>query len=1229
MSKCHFFLALQIVFLALVPSTTWSGNAAFRQYDVRNGLFCNYARLVIPMPDRRIMAYVDGAFCMYDGNGFQNLPMDRTKAASVQSFFSQDYAFDKEGHLWVRLYHQLFVIDVNTCELLDAKKLLAMTGMKDALETFFIDDESGMWMLTRKGQLYHRPKGQKRATLITTLTERLPNGQRVTACDIIEVDGIHYVFLNNGEMLGINAKRRKVVRRRMVSDYKSGYRLKASLWRDSEILLRLGDGLHVLNVVNDKDKKILGANIEGWTVSQGELWLVANSGTYHYDRNLNLIEKFSDVDNPQSISSDWQGGIWVCSFRNGIFYHARTKEKRLAQYLAVQPLNLTVPQPTGFPYPLGNGLQLVRTHNNILGVADKRGKMLKDATKQNPDIFRFRYLVCAAQLGREWLVGSQNGFFYYDTQTNKIDIDKARKLNDNTYSDKCNCMLPNGKGGVWIGTQNGLFLLRGDALIHYGNKDGLANSCIQSLAIDKAGRLWISTAGGLAYMSSEGDIHFVLRNSDEDMHGGSFLERNVGMMGDTAIVFDTTNGAISICPSVLNDVRKAETPVLMSFNCMANNGEPISILPKLKDGSIDLDYNENYISVNIVNVNYDSSHRMIYRYRLSGIDHDWVTTDVGRGYLGLNYKALPPGNYELRIQISSYGIDWGEPLVEKIHIARPWWLSWYAITLYALGFAALVGFVVRSYINLRREKMESEQRKALQTDKEHLNEMKFRFFTNMSHEFRTPLTLILTPLQQLLERSDLPQGVEKQLDVMKRNAQHLNTLISHLLDFRSLEQGGARLQPTAVQLSTLFNSIEPAFMMIAKERGINFLIDKERIEHSTFHIDVAKFQTIINNLLSNAFKFTPNGGEISIRAEILDSELLVSVADTGVGIKADELPHIFERFYQTGNEQQGEVLNTGSGIGLNLVKGYIELMDGDISVESKEGKGTTFTIRIPDTPAKTEERQETKLSKATGDEEAEETDNRVRLLIVEDNKDFRDFMVDALSNNQYRIFAARDGEEGLSTARVAHPDIIVSDVMMPRMDGYQLCREVKKAIDLSHIPIVLLTAKNTDEGRMEGYQSGADAYITKPFNMNVLQSCIQMLLEQRQQRQQRFQQDKEADVNPQKLTITPLDEKFLKKAMDCVRKNISDSEYDVPALSRDMAMERSTLYRKMVAIVGKTPLQFIHSIRMKRALQLIEEGDHTLTDIAFMVGYNSTKYFSRQFKSEYGKLPSQWTNATK
>src|SRR5574344_400448 len=976
------------ILLIIFSVALYSSEVSFKQFDVRNGLFNNQTRMVFSMPDHRILVYVEGMFSLYDGSRFQNLSYNLDKAAQVKSFLNTGYYFDSHNRLWIRNFHDLFAIDVNTYQILDAKAIIYESGIKEVIETFFIDADGNAWLLTSHDRLFFYDWKNK-AELVTIMHSYLPEGNRPTICDITEIAGKHYIFYSDGMMRCWNRKSKCMLYERRIVDAKHGYRLKSMRWDDTHAIIRTDRGLICYDVIKCSSNVVVeDHSIFDWTKSKDGLWISSRSGISHFDNKLRAVSHYDHVtpyilpstynlqyfsnnkqtlkqyvsNEWQGITSDWQGGIWVCSFNDGLFYYSNCKNKpsavrysitnqldsksnRIVSMLIYDKHTIYINTDDGiyvfdtdrhsvvktilkgvagksiskdskgkvwistikdgllcynpadgridnfskrnipgivgnfnFCFEVSPNKMLVCVHGNVFGMLYTDNDKFVAVNNVNTGIFQFLYIICACRLDKGYLVGTQNGFFYYDSATNSINIDKVAALNANKYSNKCNCLFHDGKGHIWIGTQYGLlkYDVHAGTITRYAESYGLTNCCIQSLAQDSRGVMWISTAGGLAYFDErEHRAHFIIRNGDEDMPRGSFMERSVVLTHDNHLFMGSTDGFIDVATNIINSKKEPLVPKVMALKVIRNETniggvqQMSDLTSRICDGKVSLRYNENFVSIDVSALDYQSSQRTLYRYRLDAIDRGWISTDVGQGGLHISYAALPPGDYVLHAQTSTFGIYWSKELMLRIHIAPPYWASWWAIILYSLLFASVIVFGVNHYIFRRKVKLDRQREIDEQKERDRLNEMKFRFFTNISHEFRTPLTLIITPLQTLLESKGLPTEVNKTLTVIKRSAQQMNSLISQLLDFRSLENKGEQLQPTIVQLETIFDSIETSFRQMAYDRNITFEIHKEEIKHATFYLDVPKFQKIINNLLSNAFTFTADGGMITIDAHLI------------------------------------------------------------------------------------------------------------------------------------------------------------------------------------------------------------------------------------------------------------------------------------------------------------------------------------------------------------------------
>ena len=554
-------------------------------------------------------------------------------------------------------------------------------------------------------------------------------------------------------------------------------------------------------------------------------------------------------------------------------------------------------------------------------------------------------------------------------------------------------------------------------------------------------------------------------------------------------------------------------------------------------------------------------------------------------------------------------------------------MSWWAYLLYAAGLVVVLFLARYRMLKREREKFHLQQIENEVAKNEEINNMKFRFFTNVSHELRTPLTLIISPLEGMLkETTDELQSTRLQL--MYRNAQRLLHLVNQLLDFRKGEMSTHQLSLSEGDIISYVHSVCNSFLLMADKKHIQFSFFSG-IDTFSMAFDADKVGKIVMNLLSNAFKFTPEGGRVTVMIEHVTGTpdtLEIKIADTGIGISDVDKEHIFDRFYQA--DHKGVEETTGNGIGLSLVRDFVTLHEGEVKVFDNIGTGSVFVIQFPVKHVETQVQLPEETGMSVGDEEDREMKEEVReetgrkdsplLLVVDDNEDFRIFMRYSLEL-QYRVKLAVNGNEAWEMMQEELPDLVISDVMMPQMDGNELCRLIKQDKRTAHIPVILLTARQNTEAKLEGLQTGADDYVTKPFNMTILVLRIRKLIEL--SRYHRVTQGM-IDPAPSEIVITSLDEKLIEKAIKYVEDNMSRTELSVEELSRELGMSRVHLYKKLLQITGKTPIEFIRVIRLKRAAQLLRESQLHVSEVAFEVGFNNPKYFSRYFKDEFGVLPS-------
>jgi signal transduction histidine kinase/DNA-binding response OmpR family regulator len=650
------------------------------------------------------------------------------------------------------------------------------------------------------------------------------------------------------------------------------------------------------------------------------------------------------------------------------------------------------------------------------------------------------------------------------------------------------------------------------------------------------------------------------------------------------------------------------------------NGHKLLEHPMEQTASLTFNYNDKLLAFQFTTCDLLNADKVKYVYKVEGFNDQWLPAQGNK----IEFTSLAPGNYRFFIKACNSDGVWNEEATMlDITVKPPFYLSVWALILYSLLFISLIIFIIYRTRKNHNTKLERQKIQLQHEQEANLIEMKLRFFTNISHDLRTPLTLITTPLQTILT-GVLEDGLRKKLNTINKNAEQLLQLINSLLDFRKLDVGAETLHLQTGDFVSFINEACKPFHVYAIDRRINFSFSHE-MESISIQFDPDKVNKILSNLLSNAFKYTPDAGSIEVHIYQSDKYVCVGVSDSGQGINETEKKLIFERFYQASQNQN----KTGSGIGLHIVREYVLMHKGIISVEDNMPQGSIFTFKLPVLEIRNIE--ELNAEKETGDElfEIEENQNvpvNPVLLFVDDNTDFCDFMADSLSD-EYTVIVANNGQEAIDLLDRNDINVVVSDVMMPVMSGTELCNRIKTNIHWSHIPVILLTARAAEEYKIEGLEMGADDYITKPFNFNLLKLRIRKFLEWTEKCHLSFSQ--KMDVTPNEITITPLDEKLIEKAIKVVEEHIGESEFSVEELGASVGLSRSHLYKKLMFITGKGPAEFIRTIRLKRGRQLLEKSQLQIAEIAYEVGFNSPKRFTINFKHEFGVSPSEYLRGLK
>jgi len=818
---------------------------------------------------------------------------------------------------------------------------------------------------------------------------------------------------------------------------------------------------------------------------------------------------------------------------------------------------------------------------------------------------------------------------------------------------------------LWISTNNlGLkkYNRKESTFMTLTTQHGLPSNTINALKIDDKGFVWVSTNQGLSRINP---LDYSIRNFDmaDGLVSLEYLNRSSYKDKDGWLYFGSRDGFNVFHPDSIKE-NKILPPVYVTSLNVA--GEPKYFdKPLYELDKIELLSKENDFSLDFVALNYINPQKNQYAYMLEGYDEDW-------NYVGNRrtayYTNLSPGKYKFRVKGSNNDGYWNEEgATLAMVILPPIWKTWWAYVIYVLAFFGLIYLFHRN--ELKRIKLRQEL-ELEQVNAEKLAELdveKNKFFSNISHEFRTPLTLILGPLDRFIGKLK-NEDQKQELNLVRRNARRLQTLINQLLSLSKIESGRMRLKARPENIVKLTGLFLQSFHSMAEDKGIKLEFESDA-EVYIVCIDTIKFEKVVNNLLSNAFKFTEQGGKVKVgissftplgphlRGYSPASELFplggkgvkISISDTGIGIHKEKLPHVFDRFYQVDETQMKT--NLGTGIGLALTKELVELHHGTITADSEPGIGTTFTILLPMGKGHLSEEEifeSGKVGSETDDDllnddylfvqdGASKTDLRTEvqndrdlplLLIVEDNDDMRTYIKSYLAIS-YNIIEAANGKEGGKKAIEHIPDLIVSDLMMPKVDGNEMTTQLKSDERTSHIPIILLTAKASKESKLEGLETGADDFLTKPFDADELLVRINNLINQRKRLREVFGEKLSKVVSP-KLTdlndsgISSMDEQFLRKAYELAEKEMSDPEFGVSAFSSQIGLSRMQLHRKLKALTNQTATDFIKVIRLNKAALLLQSKSATATEIAYDIGFNSPSYFFTCFKEHFGKTPSDY-----
>lgn len=991
-------------------------------------------------------------------------------------------------------------------------------------------------------------------------------------------------------------------------------------------------------IVEDKEKNLwIGTNDGGLN-----LYNPKNQNFTHYILQENEREKGIGSNNIKAVYVDEQKSLVYIGTHGGGLSVLHRNGGRMESF---NQLNSNLINENVYSIlPDGEGNLLLGTLSALVSFnPEKRSFTTINKEKDGTPFHSQRITTLLKDSHKRLWIGGEEGLSVFLQQG--LDIQKTDILSTSPVTKMfTNCIYESSNGTIWVGTREGFYYFNEKEKLvkRYTTANGLPNNVVYGILEDAFGRLWLSTNRGISCFNPETEKFRNFTESDglqsNQFNSSAYCRTSSGQM-----YFGGINGITTFRPELLLD-NPYTPPVVITklqlFNKTVRPDDETGILSKNinETESITLKSWQTAFSIEFVVSNYISGQHNTFAYKLEGYDKEWYYLTDKRS---VSYSNLPQGTYHFMVKAANSDGKWNNtPTILEIIVLPVWYKTWWAIFLFIATFAGFVTFVFRFF--WMRKSMEAEL-EIERRDKEHqeeINQMKMRFFINISHELRTPLTLILGPLQDIINKiSD--RWTRNQLEYIQRNANRLLHLVNQLMDYRRAELGVFELKVKKANAHQLIQDNFLFYDKLARHKKITYTLQSE-VEDKEELFDPNYLELIVNNLLSNAFKYTESEQSITVILKEENGFLLLRVSDTGMGIPINKQGKIFERFYQIESE------HVGSGIGLSLVQRLVELHHGYIELDSEEGKGSTFSVYLPQDIkvykdselASAETKKEEEQVYSTNSKEmyfidTEKVENEVidsgdkkrgTILIVEDNNEIRHYLICGLAE-LFNTLEARNGEEALDILKENEVDIIVTDVMMPVMDGIKLCKNAKQNIRTCHIPVLILSAKSEIKDQMEGLQVGADDYIPKPFSLSILTTKIQNMMRTRRRMLERY--SKSLEVEPEKITFNAMDEALLKRAVTIVEKNMDNIEFSTDEFAREMNMSRSNLHLKLKAITGESTIDFIRKIRFNEAAKLLKDGRYTVSEVSTMVGFNTPSYFATSFKKYFGCLPTEYIKKTK
>jgi signal transduction histidine kinase/DNA-binding response OmpR family regulator/ligand-binding sensor domain-containing protein len=1161
----------------------------------------------------------------------QNLTVIKVAGTSGAQTVTNSF-IDSYDKIWFELNQNqaLYYDPVNKT----AKQITLASGKVNRTLQFADGKELGMFIVTTSGDVAWINRTDNELTYLNDLPTMKQGGDKKFFFE---------VFLDKDNILWMSSTTAGVIR--------------ASLPKQQFNLIQIGQSQSVSG--NRAIKSLYQAR-------NGDIWAASRMPeVYHMGENGNIKETYSSgsnyIGNVYHIMEDRSGNIWFSTKGDGLVIAEVNPDQPGKYTLKRYTYNETDPNSISgndvyYTYEDSKGRVWVALFGGGLNLATRKNGQMSFLNSYNsfanyPKYGQYMEVrnITEDREGRFW-VGTSDGLMSFDgnfSQPSKIkfEIFRNEKANSNISDNDIYFLFKDASQQIWVSVFGGGLnkLLQYDrktkrpVFKSYSQKEGLVSEVFVSIVEDDNHALWLATENSISRFDTKKET---FRNFDKyDGFMNSQMEEDCALkLKSGELWFGNRNGIIAFNPKNIETYNCDYKTFIVDFLISNRSLRSFKDDPILKESiryakSITLNYNQSNFVLEFAALNYYNQNRVSYKYILEGYEDEWHYNGKNRI---ASYPNVPPGKYTFRVvSIDEANESLRSERTLQIIVLPPWWRTWWAHTIYFILALLLIYFAVKAvffYIRMRNE-VYIEQR---------VSELKIRFFTNISHELRTPLTLIMGPIQELKQKYTLNEKGQQYLTMIEKSANQMLHLVNQILDFRKIQNGKMILNVSPVNLNTLVESFQKEFMVISEENEISFSFQLAD-EDIMVWIDKEKIETVIRNVLSNAFKFTRAGGNIFVSTALSEDKkrCLIKIEDTGIGIQANKLNEIFERFSQADHPKNAYY--QGTGIGLALSKELINLHHGDILADSKPGVGSVFTIELRMgkdhfKPSEVNFYVDDNVGNATStteevaekqEEAAEELMNNHLpvLLVVEDNKDLCELLKLQLED-RYNVLTANNGAEGLKKINHYHPDIVVTDQMMPEMTGTEMLKCIREDFKISHIPVIILTAKGSEESKIKAINMGANAYITKPFNKDYLIARIEQLLSDRKVfrekiwHQEEISEDTESDNYENYLVKKDI--QLLEKINTVIEENLQNSDFNIDAIAETLGLSRSAFFKKLKSLTGLAPVDLIKEIRLNKSIELLKNTDMTVSEIAFEVGFKEAGYYGKCFRKKYNQTPTEF-----